>query len=158
MEIERKYKIKYLPENLSQYETKEIEQAYLCANPVVRIRKSNDKYILTYKAKQTQNLDLCVNNEIEAALTAEGYAHLKEKADNHVITKTRYLIPLKDSLTAELDVFHGLLEGLVFCEVEFPSIEASYAFVPPAWFDRDVSADRRYSNAHLATLESPEGL
>ena len=50
MEIEKKFKIKKLPDNLEQYEQKHIEQGYLCTNPVVRIRKSNDRYILTYKS------------------------------------------------------------------------------------------------------------
>ena len=47
MEIERKYLIDRLPENLEQYECKHIEQGYLNTDPVVRIRKSNDKYTLT---------------------------------------------------------------------------------------------------------------
>ena len=51
MEIERKYAIHNLPENLSQYKYKKIEQGYLCHNPTIRIRKSNDEYILTYKSK-----------------------------------------------------------------------------------------------------------
>ena len=156
MEIERKFTIKHLPWNLHQYETRQIEQAYLCSDPVVRIRRSNDRHILTYKAKAMPGADVCVNEEIEAPLTKEAYAHLRAKADAHPITKTRYLIPLEDGYLAELDIFHGRLEGLVFCEVEFPSVEASEAFNPPEWFDRDVSGDVRYSNAFLATLSSPE--
>ena len=44
MEIERKFLIKKLPENLTQYPCRTIEQAYLCTEPVVRIRKDNDDY------------------------------------------------------------------------------------------------------------------
>ncbi len=53
LEIERKFLIKRenLPENLEQYPSKVIEQGYLCTEPVVRIRKSNDNYYLTYKSK-----------------------------------------------------------------------------------------------------------
>ena len=51
MEIERKYLIKKLPENLESYPCRHIEQGYLCTAPVVRIRKDNDKYELTYKSK-----------------------------------------------------------------------------------------------------------
>ena len=51
MEIERKYLIHTLPENLNIVNTREIEQGYLCTEPVVRIRKDNDKYELTYKSK-----------------------------------------------------------------------------------------------------------
>ena len=53
LEIERKFLVKKenLPENLEQYPSKVIEQGYLCTEPVVRIRKSNDNYYLTYKSK-----------------------------------------------------------------------------------------------------------
>ena len=53
MEIERKFLIKKekLPENLSQYPCLHIEQGYLCTDPVVRIRRQNDEYYLTYKSK-----------------------------------------------------------------------------------------------------------
>ena len=49
MEIERKYLVKSLPDNLESYEQKKIAQGYLCTNPVLRIRRSNDEYFLTYK-------------------------------------------------------------------------------------------------------------
>ena len=53
MEIERKFLIKkeQLPENLSQYPCLHIEQGYLCTDPVVRIRRQDDEYYLTYKSK-----------------------------------------------------------------------------------------------------------
>ena len=43
MEIERKFLIKQLPEHLDNYPCRHIEQGYLSTNPVVRIRKDNDK-------------------------------------------------------------------------------------------------------------------
>lgn len=49
MEIERKYLVKTLPDHLDQYESKKIAQGYLCTEPVVRIRRSNNDYYLTYK-------------------------------------------------------------------------------------------------------------
>ena len=49
MEIERKFLLNKLPDNLSDYPHHDIEQAYLCRNPVVRIRRQDDDYILTYK-------------------------------------------------------------------------------------------------------------
>ena len=50
MEIERKFLIRQLPEHLEQYPCLQIEQGYLCTNPVVRIRKQDDSYFLTYKS------------------------------------------------------------------------------------------------------------
>lgn len=144
MEIERKYLIKELPQNLDQYPSKEIEQAYLCEEPVVRIRKSNDKYILTYKSK-----GMMIRQEEEMPLTESAYNHLLEKADGHIISKTRYMIPL-DSHTIELDVFHGYMEPLIMAEVEFDSEEDANSFTPPEWFGDEVTYNRAYHNVNMA--------
>ena len=96
MEIERKFTLKKLPENLEQYEKREIEQAYLCTGPVVRIRKSNEEYILTYKSKKgivlSENATARSCEEVELPLTKKAFEHLREKADGQIIKKTRYLI------------------------------------------------------------------
>lgn len=52
MEIERKYLVKQLPENLGKYPHFVIEQGYLCTEPTIRIRRKNNDYILTYKSRQ----------------------------------------------------------------------------------------------------------
>lgn len=152
MEIEKKFKINRLPEDYRDCAKKEIEQCYLCTSPVIRIRKSNEEYILTYKSKlgvaECKDVKIC--NELEAPLTEESYLHLKEKADGMVIVKTRYLLPLSDGHMAELDVFHGAHEGLIIVEVEFGSEEEADSFVPPEWFGEDVSCDNRYTNKWLA--------
>ena len=150
MEIEKKFKVKQLPDNLDGYEQKHIEQGYLCVNPIVRIRKSNDRYILTYKSlaagSDDKNTDFRINNEIEVFLTKEGY----EQVDDNLIIKTRYIIPLEDGHTGELDVFGGVLEGLYFIEVEFESEDDAKNFVPPDWFGENVSDDKRYANSYLS--------
>ena len=98
MEIERKFLVKELPENLENYESKKIAQGYLCTAPVVRIRRSNEDYYLTYKGR-----GLMVREEYNLPLTKEAYDHLLPKIDGRLIAKTRYLIPLTDRLTAELN-------------------------------------------------------
>ena len=142
MEIERKFLINKLPD-LSEYKYVDIQQGYLSTNPVVRIRKKNDKYILTYKGS-----GLMAREEIEAALTEEAYQHLLGKIDGRPITKRRYLIPY-DPYTIELDVFSGHKEGLIMAEVEFPSVEEANAFVAPDWFGEDVTKDSRYHNSNM---------
>ena len=151
MEIERKYLINpdNLPFNLDSFPSRKIEQAYLCTNPVVRIRRQDDEYFLTYKSK-----GLVAREEYNLPLNAEAYEHLKEKADGIILTKTRYLIPEKDELTIELDVFHGTYEGLYLAEVEFPSVEEADQYTPPSWFGEDVSMSSEY---HNSTLSRPNG-
>ncbi len=156
MEIERKYKIKEIPGKLTDYEFKKIEQGYLCHKPTIRIRKSNEEYIMTYKSKfgieKQDEKGAIVNNEVELPLTEEAYLTLKAKTDGNLIYKTRYLIPLKDGLTAELDVFEQQLQGLVFTEVEFPDESSADNFIPPDWFGEELSFDKRYSNYNLSKL------
>ena len=159
MEIEHKYLIKEMPKDLSKYKKKEIEQGYLNRSPVLRIRKSNDDYILTYKLKKekvSENDPIC-NEEIEAPLTLDAYEHLKTKIDFNPIVKTRYIIPYKTggkTYKIELDVFHGKLEGLVFAEVEFESVEDAKSFKKPRWFGKKISGDKRYRNGFLTTQEN----
>ena len=88
--------------------------------------------------------------EYNLPLTEEAYLHLKPKADGIVLSKTRYLIPEKQGLTIELDVFDAPFAPLIMAEVEFGSKEAAEAFVPPAWFDKDVTYCKEYHNSYLA--------
>ncbi len=161
METERKFLLKKLPEDLTAYKKKEIEQGYLCTNPVVRIRKSNEDYYMTYKSRLNKTADSSVAlvcEEVELPLTKEAYYHLREKVDLRLITKSRYLIPLTGGLTAELDIFEGELYGLIFAEVEFKSEEEAAGFVPPDWFSKEVTFDDRYKNNVLATTNNLAGL
>lgn len=144
MEIERKFLIDALPENLSQYPFRQLEQGYLCTEPVVRIRREDDNYYLTYKSK-----GLMVREEYNLPLTRQAYEHLLPKTDGIVISKKRYLIPLNE-LTIELDVFEGELAPLLLAEVEFETEEEANAFVPPEWFGEDVTYSTEYHNSTLS--------
>lgn len=157
MEIERKYEVKHLPGDLGQYSYKNIEQGYLCHNPTVRIRKSNDEYILTYKArlKQSENNSAIINHEVELPLTREAYESLKYKTEGNIIHKTRFIVPLADGLMAELDIFDDNLSGLRLVEVEFPDEAAANRFVPPEWFGKELSSDKRFTNYHLSNCQKP---
>ena len=145
MEIERKFLIEKLPEGLDAYPFQTLEQAYLCTEPVVRIRRSDDTYTLTYKSKGLMNRE-----EYNLPLTEESYHHLKEKADGNVIRKRRYRIPLPEDLTIELDLFAPPFEGLILAEVEFLSEEQANAFVPPDWFGEEVTWSTEYHNSTLS--------
>ena len=147
MEIERKFTINKLPDNLDQYPCLTLEQAYLNTAPVVRVRRENNDFYLTYKGK-----GFLAREEYNLPLNEEAYYHLREKADGLIISKKRYRIPYNDKLTIELDVFEAPLAPLVLAEVEFESIEEARAFTPPAWFEKDVTEDRSFSNSELSKM------
>ena len=164
MEIERKFTLKSLPENLQEYPFRHIEQAYLNTMPVVRVRKETSEYYMTYKGS-----GMMARQEFNLPLNEESYYHLREKADGNIISKKRYLIPLKNpgfkegfptppddyTLTIELDVFDAPFAPLTMAEVEFGSKEAAEAFVPPEWFDQDVTYCKEYHNSYMALLPDP---
>lgn len=148
MEIEKKFIPKEIPKNLEHFVYHKIEQAYLNTAPVVRIRKQDDEYYLTYKGG-----GMMAREEYNLPLNAESYQHLREKVDGNIITKTRYLIPINDgNLTAELDIFEGKFSGMLLVEVEFDSIEQADAFQKPDWFGEEVTHDKMYHNSYLSKL------
>ncbi len=158
-EIERKFTVKALPDSLESYPCLFIEQAYLNTDPVIRIRRQDNDYFLTYKGK-----GLLAREEYNLPLNKEAYAHLRTKADGNIITKKRYVIPLihpqfadgffisKDNpaLKIELDIFEAPFAPLVIAEVEFPDIETANAFLMPAWFEEDVTDNPAYHNSNLS--------
>jgi len=162
MEIERKFTIKALPDNLESYPCRHIEQAYLSTNPVVRVRKDGNSYYLTYKGS-----GMMARDESNLPLNEEAYLHLRAKADGNIISKKRYLIPLENPgfkegfpappkgyrLTIELDVFDPPFAPLVMAEVEFGSKDAAEAFVSPDWFDEDVTFCKEYHNSYLSAMD-----
>ena len=150
MEIERKFLVKELPENLESYPQQRISQGYLCTDPVVRIRRSNDDYYLTYKGK-----GMMVREEYNLPLTEDAFHHMLPKVDGILIDKIRYLIPLDSKLTAELDIFQGTLAPLRIVEVEFDTEEEALAFTPPSWFGDDVTNSRQYHNSNLSKNRIP---
>ena len=76
MEIERKYLIDKLPFDVTVYPSHEIEQAYLNTEPVVRVRRQDETYYLTYKSK-----GLMAREEYNLPLNADAFTHLLGKAD-----------------------------------------------------------------------------
>jgi len=147
MEIERKFLIKNCPENLSTYPFCTIEQAYLCTEPVIRIRRQDDEYLLTYKSK-----GFLSREEYNLPLDKTAYHHLKTKVDGIIIAKRRYLIPLSDKLIIELDIFDTPYQDLQLAEVEFTSEDEANAFVPPHWFGEEVTYSSTYHNSTLSQI------
>jgi len=151
MEIERKFLIDPAKIDYKSHPFHELEQGYLSTNPVVRVRREDDTYYLTYKGK-----GLLAREEYNLPLTKESYEHLLEKADGNIITKRRYLIPL-NKFTVELDEFAPPFAPLLMAEVEFESIEEANAFNPPEWFGLDVSEDKRYHNSNMSRHDFSKG-
>ena len=156
-EIERKFLIKELPADLDKHRCHEIEQAYLCREPVIRIRRSDEDYYMTYKGK-----GLLEREEYNLPLNEKAYEQLLKKTEGSVIKKRRYVIPIDDpkeyikgisvpeelTLCIELDIF-SQPEEMILAEVEFPSLEIANHFIMPSWFKEDVTGQLKYYNSHM---------
>ena len=152
-EIERKFLVKKLPENMDRYKCYDIRQGYISTEPTIRLRRRDDEYILTVKGPAHNNgLD---RPEFELPLTKEQFEKLWEKTETGTIVKKRYIVPLDDELTAELDIYEGSLDGFMNVEVEFSTLKQAILFDPPEWFGAEVTEDRRYSNASLVKYGIP---
>lgn len=150
-EIERKFKVdkKIADDYLKraeegEFQIKVIEQAYLTTDPVVRVRRSDDEYYMTYKGK-----GLMAREEYNLPLNKESYEILKSKADGNIICKKRVLIPY-EGLLIEMDVFEKPFKPLIIAEVEFETTEDATSFIPPNWFIEDVTDDRQYHNSNMS--------
>ncbi|MBQ9155299.1 MAG: CYTH domain-containing protein [Eubacterium sp.] len=145
MEIERKFLIKKLPEDIDSYPHELIRQAYISTDPVIRIRRKGESFILTVKSS-----GLMAREETELSISEKSFDQLMTKTEGLVIEKVRYKIPERDQLTIELDVFQGVYAGFIMAEVEFEDISQARAYLPPAWFGREVTEDTDFHNSTLS--------
>lgn len=156
MEIERKYlinDIKDIPYDLSSLESHKVEQAYISVHPTIRIRKLDEKNILTVKSGSGM-----AHEEAEISISEEEYSNLAEMVKGCYISKIRYIIPIEGGLKIELDIFKGMLTGLIYAEIEFVSVSSAESFIPPKWFGREVTGSFSFTNAGLSRISAvPEG-
>ncbi|NLT02588.1 MAG: CYTH domain-containing protein [Bacteroidales bacterium] len=147
LEIERKFLVKgsFQPYAIRK---SRIKQGYLPTTPgcSVRIRLVDDAAWLTIKGKG--NASGTTRYEWEKAIDPGEAAELLDLCAGHLIDKERYLIPAGPHLF-EVDVFHGINEGLVVAEIELS--DENEAFERPEWLGEEVTGQKRYYNACLTT-------
>ena len=146
-EIERKFLVKWLPDNLKQSRSFVIEQGYLASESAgrqVRLRKTGNATSLTFKVGRGSHRE-----EREIKLSPKQFAALWPGTAGRRLRKVRYEIPW-DSVLIEIDIYRGRHAGLVVAEVEFPDGVSCRRFKAPWWFGREVTGEKRYSNVRLA--------
>jgi len=109
-----------------------------------RIRKVDDKAILTMKAKISHasaiELEWIINNQDgDRVIALKGFP---------CVEKTRYYWPGLDGLIWEVDEFEGDLAGLILAEVELES--ETQEVILPKWLGFELTGLHNWSNAALA--------
>lgn len=151
-EIERKFLLDTLPNDIEQQPHNVIRQGYITTQSEneVRVRAKDDDYFLTIK--QGSGLS---RNEVEMAISEDQFNALWGLTVNKRIEKTRYNYQDLASLV-EIDVYRNSLDPLKVAEVEFSSVEESRYFKAPTFFGLEVTDDKAYKNASLAVHGIPD--
>lgn len=144
-EIERKYLVKDDSWRAVAGAGTSYRQGYLSTDKgrVVRVRVQGDRAVLTIKGERVGVSAAEYEYPIPVPDAEEMLAKLCLRP---LIEKVRYELRY-DDLVWEIDEFHGENQGLLVAEVELESEDQDVPL--PPWVDREVSDDRRYSNASL---------
>lgn len=146
-EIERKFLVKTLPDNLAHIKYEKILQGYLTIKNrdfEVRFRKKGTKYFQTIKRGTGLNRE-----EVEIELSKEQFVTLWPLTEKHRIVKCRYKIP-HGQYVIELDIYNDKFKGMIAAEVEFPSEREAGEFQPPDWLGREITEEVSLQNNNLA--------
>ena len=71
---------------------------------------------------------------------------LAHHCGGRVLEKVRHYV-IFDGLTWEIDVYEGVLSGIILAEVELPEVDA--VFTSPPWIGQEVTFDPDYRNTNL---------
>ena len=153
LEIERKFLINEIPEDIKSCEKQDILQWYfkhykknIRVRQTIHIKKWR-KYIKYYMTQK--QWEWLVRQEIEKEISEKKFKDYREFAKYNQIKKTRYLFPYKKDII-EINQFHDKLDGLRMAEVEFWSIKDSQKFTPPIRCDKEITERKDANNSYLA--------
>jgi CYTH domain-containing protein len=154
VEVERKWLVPELPaEVLDGPPADAIQQGYLTIGAdgaETRVRRRGAQCTLTVKSGRG-----LVRKETEITISSEQFDALWPATEGARVEKQRYARPAADGHVIEVDVYGGLLEGLIVAEVEFSDPWGAESFVAPYWFGSEVTGDPEYKNQRLALREDP---
>lgn len=151
LEIERKFLVAGDFRSEAASHTR-IVQGYICTDRgrTVRVRMRSEaggegRGYLTIKGP---SLDGGLTRyEFEKEISIDEALSLLRLCQPGIIDKERWLVPMPDGHTFEVDEFHGENEGLIMAEVELRAPDE--AFDRPIWLGQEVTGDRRYYNSQL---------
>ena len=169
-EIERKYAIKYIPQDIQIEKTTNIKQCFIYSDKITLIRlrklttinkKANEKVEYLYTVKTKGDIEYkkgsTIGNkyEIESYITQEQYENLLVRKISNTIDKTRIVVPIKNNLKAEIDIYYGDFEGFLTVEVEFGNSKEAEKFEKPDWFGDELGY-KELSNRKLSEMTKEE--
>jgi adenylate cyclase len=153
MEIERKFLISHLPENLETCQRQEILQWYfkvgkksIRVRKIIEYKKQKEYASYTITKKKWNGL---IRKEEEKKISEKEFLEYRELAQHNKIKKTRFLYPYKKNII-EIDQFHDTLDGLRMAEVEFDSEQEAIQILGPDRCTKEVTEIKEASNSYLS--------
>jgi adenylate cyclase len=143
VEIERKFLVNKKkwnkPDNGCLY-----TQAYLAKEGcTLRVRIAETKAFITIKGPTVG----CSRKEFEYEIPIADAQDMMKLTLYPPIVKIRYMQEIGGKIW-EIDEFLDSNEGLIVAEIELNSEQES--FIVPEWVDKEVTSDKRYTNASLS--------
>jgi CYTH domain-containing protein len=152
IEIERRFLIANSGWQENAEAPRQIRQAYLAltglASVRIRIVEAAQAY-MTIKSAQAEVERL----EFEYSIPVADAEKLMEMRSGNMIEKQRHIVSCGNARW-EIDVFSGVLGGLVIAEIELPDRDMQFNL--PDWLGAEITSDKRYSNANLAIDGLPQ--
>ena len=151
LELELTYLAKGLPVELTGTTPVRLVDVYIPKDPTVhsrlRLRQKGDRYEATKKVPVNSD-DASAQVEHTIPLEKLEFDALAPVSDKR-IEKDRYNVSL-NGFPAEVDVFQGLLKGLVLIDFEFSTEEEKDSFVAPEQCLADVTQEDFIAGGQLA--------
>lgn len=151
IEIERKFLVRSNAWRASVGKSTKLIQFYIAEGPSrgARVRIAGAKACLTLKFAGNAQY----RHEFEYDIPLDDAVAMRPFALGTVIAKERFDVSDGGHLF-EVDVFEGVLSGLVMAELEHP--DAFTVTALPDWIGLEVTEDPRYYNASLSRNGLPE--
>lgn len=150
-EIERKFLLAGDGWRPHAHSAKRLEQFYLFAGDDRSCRvRITDGASAKLTIKMGRGLS---RGEFEYDVPLEDAEALRASALGRIVEKTRYLVA-NGRHTIEIDVYEGILDGLVVAEIELAGEDES--FERPDFLGAEVTGDARYLNQTLALRDHDE--
>ena len=115
----------------------------------VRVRCYGDRTTLCVKSGRRGGIS---REEFEYEIPREHAAAIFAHCTGRILEKTRHYVPGQSGIW-EVDVYHGILEGVVIAEIELESESATVHL--PDWVGEEVTGNPRYSKTNMLAERSP---
>jgi len=153
IEWERRFLVDRFPRDVVVTQVRRISDRYIEGTTLrLRQQSGNDGQTVF---KLTQKLGGKADGARQGLITSMYLTNVEfsvlAKLPAKVLTKIRHSVP-----PFGIDVFDGVLSGLVLAEAEFNSAAEVAALVLPPFIGHEVTDDPRFTGGHLVTASRPE--